>query len=874
MVLVLWDGRFSGRCGGEFSIGARLRGRCCSCILNTEAGSDKLCSRSLWLSNSYSHFRLLAARHSSSRRRAPFLPTLVGTSRENQTSDLRANLESALGSNYAIERELGGGGMSLVYVAIDKSLGREVVIKILMPELAVTLNIERFTREIKLVARLQQANIVPVLTAGAVGALPYYSMPFIDGLTLREHMKNGPPPLNESVRILGDIARALDYAHEHGVVHRDIKPENVLLSGGTAVVTDFGIAKAINAAKTQPLGPTLTSAGTSLGTPGYMAPEQASGDKVDARADIYAWGIVAYELIAGAHPFAGKRTAQQLIAAQIAEKPRPIGEVRADVPDALASLIMRAIEKDPGARPQSARELLGMLEDSASAGTSRRTWMVAPAAVAILLVLAFLFRDKIGNSLDSASGAAAAPAKISTLAVLPFANNSGNSQDEYFSDGMTDELARALSRVPSLRIASHTSSYAFKGKAVPAQQIGRALNVGGLLEGTVRRSGNRLRVTAQLTDAKSGLVVWTDGFERPAADVFQVQDELTKAIVTELTPALSGNRAGSVAAESRGTTNPEAYDLYLRGRFEWNKRDLNSVLEGIRDFESAIARDSSFARAYAALASSYVILPQEGGYGRYPMRQNLAQIRSVVSRALALDSTLAEPHAALALALGNNWLWTQAQQEFLRAIALGPNYPTAHQWYAFWLQDAGRPQEALAEIARARALDPLSQIIADNYCERTAIAGKQELGAQACREARDANLFDGNALSEMFRGQFDSAAADWKRARLIRSADGLAAYSIARAGHRAEATALLKELEQKGDKEPLNVALVYLGLGDKDNAFKWLDRAVDRHEDSLFDYVTPVSGAILDPLRGDARFQRIIDRMGLTEYARAARAGR
>ena len=308
-------------------------------------------------------------------------------------------LQRALGANYTIQRELGGGGMSLVFVARDESLGRDVVVKILMPDLAATLNVERFTREIKLVAKLQQANIVPVLTAGAAGALPFYSMPFIEGLNLRQRMQHAPQPgLGESVRILGDIARALEYAHEHGVVHRDIKPENVLLSGGTAVVTDFGIAKAINAALTQPRVKTLTGAGSSVGTPGYMSPEQAAGDHVDERTDLYAWGVVAYELISGRHPFPGKKTAQQLIAAQIAEKPEPIDEC-CDVPAPLASLIMSAMEKEPGERPQSARELVKALDDSALMHASLAGWKIGVLVGVVLLLLAaaIMLREPIIN---------------------------------------------------------------------------------------------------------------------------------------------------------------------------------------------------------------------------------------------------------------------------------------------------------------------------------------------------------------------------------------------------------------------------------------------------------------------------------------------
>jgi eukaryotic-like serine/threonine-protein kinase len=349
------------------------------------------------------------------------------------TSNLRENLQRTLGTNYTILRELGGGGMALVYVARDEALGRDVVIKILMPELAATLNIERFTREIRLVAKLQQANIVPVIAAGAVGSLPYYSMPFIEGLTLRQRLEQGSPlPLNESVRILGDIARALEYAHAHGVVHRDIKPENVLLSGGTAVVTDFGIAKAINAAQTPAVGPTLTAIGASLGTPGYMAPEQAAGDKVDERADVYAWGVVAYELIAGKHPFRDKKTAQQLIAAQIVEKPRPIDEVNRKVPAPLASLIMRAMEKQPVDRPQSAQEVVKTLDDSAlmaRAPNRRRIALVGVLLFLLLLAAAIAFRRPISKWLHGLAGLDDTPV-ISTLAVLPFVNNSGNPRNQ------------------------------------------------------------------------------------------------------------------------------------------------------------------------------------------------------------------------------------------------------------------------------------------------------------------------------------------------------------------------------------------------------------------------------------------------------------
>jgi tetratricopeptide (TPR) repeat protein len=349
--------------------------------------------------------------------------------------------------------------------------------------------------------------------------------------------------------------------------------------------------------------------------------------------------------------------------------------------------------------------------------------------------------------------------------------------------------------------------------------------------------------------------------------VFKVQDELTEAIVTALTPSLRGEKAADVAVESRGTNDPVAYDLYLRGLFEWNRRGIWQILAGIKDFQSAVARDSSFARAYAALASSYVLLPQYGGYDKYPLQWALDRVREASSHALRIDSTLAEPHTALAAALHWSWRWSEAEEEYRRAIALDPNFATAHAWHAFWLNDVGRAEESLTELKRARELDPLSQVIADNLCQRASTLARFALAEQPCKEARDARQFDGPALNEMLRGKYDSAAADWGRVSYGHFAGGMAAYSLAHGGHRVEASKMLKDFERRGATEPMNVALTYLGLGDNDKALLWLNRAVDLHDDSLSDYVTPVAGPILAPLRGDPRFRKIVERMGLGMYA-------
>ena len=579
--------------------------------------------------------------------------------------DLRDQLQHTLGDNYTIERELGGGGMSRVFVAEEISLGRKVVVKVLIPELAASVNVERFRREIQLAAKLQHPHIVPVLTAGVSDGLPFYTMPFIEGESLRARLaRSGELPVQEAAKILRDVLSALSYAHEHGVVHRDIKPDNVLLTANHAVVADFGLAKALSAS-TNP-GSSLTSVGVTLGTPAYMSPEQAAADpSTDYRTDIYSVGAMAYEMLTGQLVFSA-RSPQAMLAAQAIEKPEPVDKRRPSVPPALSSLIMRALEKRPADRPQSAAEMLGALEAAVTQSgatvprsmrpavgslRSKRRIIVPALLVGSLLVAGTIYAYESRRQAGSSSADRSSPSvngPISAVAVIPFTNTGGNAQDEYFSDGMSDELAHALSRLPRLAVAGRSSSYAFKGKSLSAQEIGKALNVSAVVEGSVRRSGHRLRVIAQLTSAKNGQVMWSDTFESTASDVFQVQDDFTKAIVGALTPALGVKAAADAASTSRGTDSEAAYELYLKGRYFFAKRGESGLRRAITYFTDAAANDPKFARARAGLSMAYSIL---GNFARVALDSTGFLALKNAEMAVALDSSLGDAHLALANAL-------------------------------------------------------------------------------------------------------------------------------------------------------------------------------------------------------------------------------
>ena len=799
--------------------------------------------------------------------------------------DLRDRLQSTLGSAYSVERELGGGGMSRVFLAEETALGRKVVVKVLSGDLIAGLSGERFAREVRLAASLQHPNIVPVLTTGSADGIPYYTMPYVKGESLRARMNETPPiPRRQAVAILRDIARALQYAHGEGVIHRDIKPENVLLSGDAAVVTDFGIAKAISVARTSGSGEaptedgtTLTQAGTSVGTPAYMAPEQVAGDTVDHRADIYAWGLVAYELLTGVHPFSGKTTAAQLMAAQLSEIPAPLSERVPDISPSLANFVMKTLAKNPDERPASASQLLELLDEAGVSGSrhatvpsvkpvKRRRSLVAPAVgvglIALLTIASYVYFKR--------SRADVATASRNSIAVLPFADDRADSADAYFGEGIADELMSALGKVPGLRVASRTSAIAIgRQRDLDVREIGRRLGVSTVVEGTVRRAGGRLRVTAQLTNATDGLTMWSDAFERENKDVFAVQDEITQAIVAALRPELAGGVTSPArrTAMGPGTTNAEAYDLYLRGLYLIERRGAG-VAQSAEYFSQAIRKDSSFARAYAGLADALEFFPYFAGV---PAARIEARVKVAANRSLELDPRLAEPHVALAMAHWHAYRWDEADAEFRRALAADSTSPVAHTQYGRFLLSVGRVPDALRQFRTARVLDPLAGTASVWLSHTLALTGDH---AAAWAESKRARELDPNlgtaqtilALDRIAVGHLDEARAiAGDNVSPIPGAFlGMQAYILQSTGDTTRAAAIRKTLDATPDTTwmvHIARAYAYLATADTAKVLSEMEAGLARRE--LVAQNVPLVHRMFDPLRHSARFAAIVRKSGL-----------
>lgn len=742
--------------------------------------------------------------------------------------------------------------MSRVFLAEETRFHRKVVVKVLSPELAAGVNTARFEREISLAAGLQQAQIVPVITAGQVESLPWYSMPYVEGESLRARLAQGPISVTESIAILRDVARALAYAHEHGVVHRDIKPDNVLLSGGSAVVTDFGIAKAVSLSMTEGGQERLTLTGSGLGTPAYMPPEQAAGDdKADHRADIYSFGCLAYEILTGKPPFAGM-SPQQMIAAHFQKTPDPVRNVRVDVPLHISTLIAHCLEKDPERRPQTARELLQALnQDAEVMSASRRTRMgvIGGVVAALLLVAIVTVVARRGGG-----GGSAAPT-VRSLAVLPFANVGGDSAQEYLADGIRDELATALGKGAGVRIIGRSAAFQFRGRRdLDVRQVGRVLGARYLLQGTLRQTSGRLRVSAQLSDSASGAELWADTFDGSPGDLAAVTDGIVRSVRGALNPAAASR------ASSRQTSSPEAYDLYLRGEFLLQRRGAG-VEGSVQNFSKAIAVDSQFARAWAGLSAAYALFPYFNGTSPMELEE---RVESPARRALALDSTLAEPHVSLGLSYWHTGRTAEAETEMKRAIALDDNDLNAHLQYGRFLLSEGRLKDALEQLTRAKTIDPVSPI-----ASIWAAYAQYGLGdvAGALAEAERARQIDSTMLPVAnFSASLNLLMKRKDRARAVMShvtignTMSYAPYVLAATGDSAKAFAALSAMEHRPVRPwfiDAEYASVYLALGDTARGLTSLERSANLISNSWTLFV-PVTDPIYDSVRESPRFAALV----------------
>ncbi|HVN74752.1 MAG TPA: protein kinase [Thermoanaerobaculaceae bacterium] len=774
---------------------------------------------------------------------------------------------------------VGAGGMGEVYRARDTRLGREVAIKVLPAEYASDAGrLKRFEQEARAVATLDHPNILALHDAGTHEGVPYIVTELLKGESLHERLRAGALPVRKAVEIAAQIAQGLSAAHERGIVHRDLKPANVFITDdGHVKILDFGLAKLAGTRSARDLAQAstlveATQAGAALGTVGYMSPEQVRGATVDHRSDIFSLGCVLYEMLAGRRAFAGGSAADTM-SAILHEDPPALPSVRRETPAALAEVVARCLEKKPEDRFSSAHDLaLALQAESGALITSaftpglprRRRWLTAAAALgAAAAVVAALYVVAVRTPRP----APVASGQIRSLAVLPLANLSGDPKQEYFSDGMTEELTATLSQISALKVISRTSATRFKGSTRPLREIAAALGVDGVIEGSVLRAGERVRITAQLISAATDAHVWAGSYDRDLKDVLTLQNEVARAIAGEvrvnLTPEertrLSGGR----------TVNPEAYRRCLEGRELLRELPSDLTLGGAaKRFQQAIDLDPTYAQAYLGLALCY----NAGAYsGTRPPYESFPLARAAARRALELEPGLAEAHAVLGEVMFQaDWDWSGAEAEFKQALALDPSNASVHSGYAIYLETIGRLDTAVEEYKRALELDPLTVQRVHNLGFSLYYSRRYDASIAQFKKALDLNSSDFWAHMALgcdyaYKGMFAEATSECDKAvgGLPEDQNVLAVcgkvYGLA--GHRRQAVALLDRLNDLSAKryvDPYNMAWICDGLGDTDATVRWLERSYTERSASICGVGCELWS---EKLRSDGQFKDLVRRM-------------